>query len=157
KVLAAQATGVSAVVVAGYALAAREVGPWRPSWRAIGARLSTGAALFVYRLAVTLYTTANALVLGFLAPAAVVGYFAGAEKLVKALFLAGINPLNQALYPRASRLAGRAEPRSDLVARALVVFVALGALAGVVVLVGAPLLVRIVLGPDYEPAVAPLR
>lgn len=158
KVLAAQATGVTAVVVAGYALAAREVGRWRPSWRAIGARLAAGGALFVYRLSVALYTTANAMVLGFLAPAAVVGYFAGAEKLVKALFLAGINPLNQALYPRASRLAARpADMRSDLTSRALVLFIALGALAGTAVLIAAPALVRIVLGPGYEPAVASLR
>jgi PST family polysaccharide transporter len=158
KVLAVQAAGVSAVVVAGYGLATREVGAWRPTWRAIGARLRAGAALFAYRAAVTLYTVANALVLGFLAPAAAVGYFAGAEKIVKALFLAGINPLNQALYPRASRLAGRGgAAKHEAVAGALPLFVALGGLSGAAVLIMAPWLVRIVFGPGYESAVAPLR
>jgi PST family polysaccharide transporter len=157
KVLAWQGAAAAAVAIGGYALAARETVPRRPSLAAVGARLASGAHLFAYRAAAALYTVANPVVLGFMAPAAVVGYFAGAEKIVKALFLAGINPLNQALYPRASRLVGGSVEAAGLTRRAVAVFAGLGTAAGVLVFAAAPLLVRVLLGPGYDPAVAPLR
>lgn len=156
KVLAWQGAAAAAVALGGYALAAREIVPRRPSLAAIGARLASGAGLFAYRAAVALYTVANPVVLGLVAPAAVVGYFAGAEKIVKALFLAGINPLNQALYPRASRIAG-GSARAGLTRQAVAVFGALGTAAGAAVWLTAPLLVRLLLGPEYDPAVGALR
>ena len=157
KVLAWQGGAAAAVAIGGYALAARETAPRRPSLAAIGARLGSGAHLFAYRAAAALYTVANPVVLGLVAPAAVVGYFAGAEKIVKALFLAGINPLNQALYPRASRLVGGSADAAGLTRRTVAVFAVLGTVSGAAVFVSAPLLVRVLLGPEYGPAIAPLR
>lgn len=157
KVLAWQGGAAAAVALGGYVLAARESVPRRPSLAAIGARLASGAHLFAYRAAAAAYTVANPVVLGLVAPVAVVGYFAGAEKIVKALFLAGINPLNQALYPRASRLVGGNADAAGLTRQTVAVFAALGTIAGAAVLVAAPLLVRVLLGPDYVPAVGPLR
>lgn len=157
KVLAWQGAAAAAVALGGYGLAARELVPRRPSLAAIWARLASGAGLFAYRAAVALYTVGNPVVLGFLASPTIVGYFAGAEKIVKALFLAGINPLNQALYPRASRIAGGGAPAGGLTRQAVAVFGALGTASGAAVYVTAPLLVRVLLGPEYGPAVGALR
>jgi PST family polysaccharide transporter len=158
KVLAWQSAVAAASALGGYVLAARESALCWPSRAAVGARLASGAGLFAYRAAVAVYTAANPFVLGLLAPAAVVGYFAGAERIVKALFLVAINPLNQALYPRASRRAAAGAPVArHVVARTVAVFAVLGLGAGIAVFATAPLVVRVLLGAEYGPAVGPLR
>jgi PST family polysaccharide transporter len=158
KVLAWQGGVAAAVAVAGHAIIAREVVPRVPSLAAVAARLASGAELFAYKAAVALYTVGNPVVLGVVAPAGVVAYFAGAEKIVKTLFLAGIHPLNQALYPRASRLVGEdAAAAGRFAGRAVAVLAVLGTGAGAAVYASAPLLVWVLLGPEYDAAVAPVR
>ncbi len=150
KVLALQAASALLVALAGHGLAIRALAPRWPSWDAVRRRLTDGAGLFAYRLAVSAYTVANPLVLGLVAPATVVGYFAAAEKLVKTLFVAAIHPLNQALYPRASRGA-------VVGGRMLAAFAIAGTAGGALIALAAPWLLAIVFGRDYAPATAPLR
>jgi PST family polysaccharide transporter len=135
-------------------LALRTLAPRPPSFAAVRRRLADGAGLFAYRLAVSAYTVANPLVLGLVAPAAIVGYFAAAEKIVKTLFVAAIHPLNQAWYPRASRL-GR--DGAVLVDRVVAGFAVAGTTAGVLVALAAPALLAVTFGRDYDAAVWPLR
>jgi PST family polysaccharide transporter len=152
KVLAMQAASALFVALAGHGLAIRTLAPRLPSWNAVRARLANGAGLFAYRLAVSAYTVANPLVLGMVAPATVVGYFAAAEKIVKTLFVAAIHPLNQAWYPRASRLGGR-----GLDARLVAAFALAGGAAGAAVVGAAPWLCALVFGREFGAATAPLR
>ncbi|MEO6027720.1 MAG: oligosaccharide flippase family protein [Candidatus Binatia bacterium] len=154
KVLAIQASAAGAVGLVGHGLALAELGWVRPSGAAIRRRLADGAGLFAYRLAVSGYTVANPIVLGLVAPATVVGYFAAAEKIVKTLFVAAIHPLNQALYPRASR---RGSDAGTGIGSAIAAFGVGGIVAGAAVGLTAPLLVRVVFGPDFAAAVVPLR
>lgn len=119
--------------------------------------LREGFSLFVFRGAVSLYTLANAFVLGLLAPPAAVGFYAGAERISKG-FLGFLNPIIQANYARLSRDAA-SDPAAFAAhrRRCLVGISAVGLALGTVVFLAAPLLVRIVLGPDFERSVNLLR
>jgi PST family polysaccharide transporter len=61
--------------------------------------LREGWSVFILQVAVSMYTTANAFVLGIFAPQYEVGIYSGAERVSKSL-LGLLGPLNQALYPR---------------------------------------------------------
>jgi polysaccharide transporter, PST family len=119
--------------------------------------LRTGWTMFIFRSTAMLYTSGNSFLLGFFAPPAAVGYFAGAEKISKA-FMGLLNPFNQALYPRLSKLAVHdRKAGSRLLRTNAVVAAAGGLLLGVIVYVSAPLLVGLLLGREFAPAVPVLR
>jgi len=65
--------------------------------------LKNGFSVFLLHVTGSFFTTGNVFLLGFLAPYQVVGYFAGAEKIVR--FLAnGMDPVRHAMFPRLSNL-----------------------------------------------------
>lgn len=138
-------------------VAHREV-PWlwpRPHW--VVCALRTGWSMFFFRSAVSLYTLGNAFILGLFATPQVVGYYAGAEKISKA-FLGLFTPISQAFYPRISHLVRHTPLEAARLARVGLRVLGLGGLAlGLGVWLGAPLLVRVLLGEGYEPAVPVLR
>jgi PST family polysaccharide transporter len=113
--------------------------------------------MFVFRSGESLYGVGNVFVLGLFAPPVVVGYFASAEKISKAIF-GLLNPIREALYPRLSSLARHGSEAAMGLARIGVVVMVSGGLAlGAGVFVFAPLLVRILMGPGFAPAVTVLR
>ena len=124
-----------------------------PSLRA----LWDGWSLFMFRSAVSLYTTANVLLLGLLLPASGVAIYAGPEKLLKAAMTA-IGPITQTFYPRISYQLKHA----PLLARATVrasAFLSVGGaiLVGIIMFTAAPWLVRILLGRGFESSINVLR
>jgi len=157
KVLALQA-GAS-VVSSGVAivLTYREVEAVRPSPALVLAALRTGWSMFLFRSSAMLYTSGNSFLLGLFAPMSAVGYFAGAEKISKA-FMGLMNPVNQAMYPRLSHLAVHDPKEGKRLLRINALLVGGGGLLlGLTVFLAAPLLVRILLGRDFGPAVPVLR
>lgn len=77
-----------------------------PSWTEIREALSDGWDLFVSNVAINLYSSSNVFILGILASPVAVGYFAAADKLVRAV--AGLlSPLSQALFPHVAGVAAR--------------------------------------------------
>ena len=139
------------------ALAYHHVG-FRPlRWAATVTALSRGWQLFVYRVALSLYSTTNALLLGVLAPAAAVAYYAGADKVVRAP-LNLLWPVIGALYPHANRI-GANDPAAAwrLARRTLAVATGAAALVGLGLALAAPEVVRLLLGQGYHDAVPALR
>lgn len=154
---ALQGATASVVVLASVALAGRRVPLRRPTWSATWSALRLGWSMFVFRGAVSLYTVGNALVLALFAPPQVVGYYAGAERIGKG-FVSLLQPLTQALYPRLSYLAHHSIVEAARVGRvAARVTLGVGLLTGVVLFVLAPMLVDLLLGPSFGPAVPVLR
>jgi PST family polysaccharide transporter len=157
RVLALQATTAAVWVAFTTWVMLRETGPVRPGPRAAARALREGAPLFFFRGASGVYTSSNAFLLGLFAAPQVVGYFGGADRIVRAL-VSLLLPVSQALYPRASYLASTDEARANRLVRSSVYAVAGLALAGAVgVAVLAPQVVRTLLGPEYLPAVPIFR
>lgn len=135
----------------------REVSWQWPTWHEVRGSLQRGTAMFVQQLSVSLYSSANAFILGLFVHPIFVGYYGGAEKLVR-VAKQGIETLSRALYPRMSYLVAQ-EPQRARKVRGLLLF-AVGGMALVFTGLGmlmAPWLVRLILGPGYEAAILPLR
>ena len=135
----------------------REIAFRWPSWEVTRKSLHDSSAMFLFRSSVSLYTTANALILGALSTPIAVGFYSGAERLVKAM-LNLLTPLTQTLFPRLSRLLMTDRDKAVWLARiSLVVMTLSGLLLCVGTLITAPLIVRVVLGPGYEAAIPVMR
>jgi PST family polysaccharide transporter len=154
-VLQAMAAGVSAT--AGIALAIRSFGFRFPDYKLVKDALHRGWPMFVFRSAESLYGVGNVFLLGLFAPAAVVGYFATAEKITKAMF-GLLNPIRDAVYPRLIYLAASSEEAAAKLARPTIAVMVAGGLsltAGLFVM--APWLIGLLAGPNFAPAVPVLR
>lgn len=118
------------------------------------AGLRWGASMFFYRGTTNIWTAGNSFILGLLLAAEEVAFFAGADKLVRAaagLFI----PLTQALFPRLNSLMARDMKRFTRAVRySLLLNAVLGSCVSGIVVLGAPVLIRVLLGPGYERSVS---
>lgn len=134
--------------VAGIGIPAR-----RDAWQA----LCISAPTFVPRNASFLYTIGNTFLLGFFAKPEIVGFFAGADRICRAI-VGLLAPASEAIYPRISNVATNSRTRALRLARvSAAIMIAAGILMGAAIYLLAPLCVRIVLGGGYGAAVEPLR
>ncbi len=72
--------------------------------------------MFLLRSGAATYSTANVLILALFAPASIVGYFASAEKLAKAM-TGLLTPIRDAFYPRLSHLAAHSNAENQRLTR----------------------------------------
>jgi O-antigen/teichoic acid export membrane protein len=120
-------------------------------------QLRDGWHLFLSTAAVNLYTTTNAAVLGFLAGPAGLAPYSAADRL-RAAAQGVIQPISQAVYPHSNRLMAQDRAAGFRFARKLLLWQGLFTLVvSLVLLAGAPLIVRILAGPRFEAAVPILR
>ncbi|TDA70350.1 MAG: flippase [Clostridia bacterium] len=152
--LGAVAAGVAGVVVAFHMFKLR---PALPSWRGIWEEMAGGWTLFLSQASVSLYTVGNAFILGLLTNNTVVGYYSAAEKIVKAI-VGMLSPVSQAAYPRFSKMASESKALALQWGRRMLFFMGgIGLILSVALFAGAPMIVRIVLGPGYEPSIMVIR
>jgi O-antigen/teichoic acid export membrane protein len=130
---------------------------WMPSANEVMEAFREGWHVFISTAAVSLYTTTNSVLLGFLAGNVTLGYFGAADKIRNAA-QALIGPLSNALYPRVNALfAEDAAKAYALVRKALYSMSAIMLAISAMLWAGAPLIVRLAMGPQYAPAVDVLR
>ncbi|NLI41727.1 MAG: flippase [Caldisericales bacterium] len=128
-----------------------------PSKKDVIETLQEGWILFFSTASVSLYTAGNAFILGLLANATAVGYYSVAEKIAYAV-LGLLSPIGQAAYPRFNKLAAHSKACALQWARRMLLSVAsLGLMLSLILFIGAPIIVRLVLGPSYEPSIMVLR
>lgn len=157
KVLASYGAGSSVALTAGTYLAYKEIVPRIPRLTQVWGVIRDGRSMFVASGAIGLYTSGNAFILGLFAPPAVVGFYAGAEKMVRAAIQL-LQPPYQSLFPRVSNLVRRNPPRAFKLARlSAILLETLGIAGGIVIFVAAPWLVRSILGAGYDSAIPVLR
>jgi polysaccharide transporter, PST family len=157
KVVVLQAMAASASTTAGIGLAIRSFGFRFPDYALIRNALQRGWPMFVFRSAESVYGIGNTFLLGLFAPAAVVGYFATAEKITKAMF-GLLNPIRDSLYPRLSYLAASSEQAVAKLARnAIALMVSAGLFLTATLFVMAPWFISLLAGPNFAPAVPVLR
>ncbi len=119
--------------------------------------LRGGSSMFAVRASSGLYIQANALLLSALASPATVAVFGGAERIIRAAINL-LQPMTQVILPRVSFLqASDPAAARRLVLHALWSVGGLGLAMGATAMVGAPVLVRVILGPGYEAAIPVLR
>jgi len=129
----------------------------RPSLSQVFQRIQSGRHTFVYRFALGTYSFGNPFVLGWMAPVSTVAYFAGADKITRATLLL-VYPLAQALFPRVNYHAERGDEKAGRLATiGLIVAAVIGIASGIAVVLGAPVLVRLLLGSRFLPSVDVLR
>lgn len=135
----------------------RRISFCRPTLEKSLEALKSGWSIFMSRSAASLYTMANTLILGFFVASDAVAYYGGAERVVLAVF-GLMMPLFQALYPRMSHLAATNRGRAaSAIKYSLVLFGSIGLILGIVLIAAAPLIVRLLLGPSYKPAIGIMR
>ena len=135
----------------------REVPMRRPDLRSGLATLRSARHIFGFRAAGGLLVQANNLIMAVMATPAVVAFFGGAERIIRAainLYL----PLTRAIFPRVSFLSStdRQSARRAVV-QLLLIMGGIGAILTAGAYAGAPLLSRILLGPGYEAVIPLLR
>ena len=157
KVMAAQCVGCVVAHGVTVVLAYREVGFRWPTASSIRDALRLGGSMFLFRMVQGLSGSVNRLVLGAVAPVAVLGEYAGAERITR-VFQQGLWPVNQALYPKLAKQAQDNPGHAMKTVRLSMLFLGgLGAVFGLAIFLAAPLLVHFVLGPDFKDSVPVLR
>ncbi|HVY94777.1 MAG TPA: oligosaccharide flippase family protein [Bryobacteraceae bacterium] len=123
---------------------------------ALGA-LRGSARTFIPRNASNLFSAGNTFLLGFFARPEIVGFYAGADRISRAL-IGLLAPASEAVYPRISHVATQSRDRTLRLARlGGFIMCSVGIAMGAVMWLLAPLLVRLLLGPGYDAAIMPLR
>ncbi|MGD0008618.1 MAG: flippase [Terriglobia bacterium] len=128
-----------------------------PSWADIWRCLKEGCVSFFTLGAISFYSSANGLILGFLASDLMVGFYSAAERVTR-MATSVWGPLSQAVYPRFSKLA--VDSKQDALhwgRRMLLVVGAVGLLISVTLFLAAPLIIKVAFGPRYESSVTTLR
>ena len=157
KVMAAQALGSTVAHAITVWTAYREVGFCWPRFTYIWEALKLGWPMFLFRASQTLLTSANGLILGFFASTTAVGLYGGADK-IRQVASQALWPISQTLFPHQSQRV-KDDPASGvrLVRKSLLYLGGLSLVAGLLIFLLAPLIVRILLGAAYLPAVPALR
>jgi len=120
--------------------------------------LKQGWTVFVSTVFINFYTASNTVILGFFAAQEDVGYFTGGLKIVLAIQALVLYPLVQAAYPHIGKLMKEQREKGlAYIKKMSLVIVAVTIPVSVGLLVLAPFIVRIVLGPEFVPSVYVLR
>ena len=135
----------------------RDFSVGKPTIKTATGAIKRSASMFLYRGSLTLYTTANTLILGFLSTPLSVAYYAAGEKINNVL-LNGGTPVTQALFPKMSYLTVNDPAAAKRIARiTLLTALGLSSVLCVAAYLFAPLAVRVILGRGYEQVVPVLR
>jgi O-antigen/teichoic acid export membrane protein len=128
-----------------------------PTLEQIRHRFSDGWHLFMSSAAATLYTSSNAVVLGFVCGMTEVGYFSAAYKIFAAV-QGLVSPMCQAIYPHICSLAHRShELAVNYLRKAMIVIGGLTFVGGLAIIILARLIVHIVMGSKYIASVPVLE
>jgi PST family polysaccharide transporter len=124
-----------------------------PSVADIRHTLVDGRDVFIATGAISLYTSGNALIVGIFTNNVAVGYYSGADRIVKAV-LNLLTPVSQAIYPRIGALAAESRIRAiNFIGKCLCWMTVVALLLSLLLYIAAKPLVMILLGSKYLPAV----
>lgn len=157
KVLVLQAGGSLISVAVATVLVYREI-PFRlPTWQLTRNALRMGWSMFLFRSSMSLYGAGNAFILGLFASPEAVGFYAGAEKLARAL-MGFVVPIHQSLYPRLSHLVQHDRPAASRLARfSMFVMSSIGGALTLAAFLSAPWAIPFLLGESFVASVPVLR
>lgn len=157
KVLALQASGSLLSVIVATVMVYREIPIKLPNWQLVRDTLRMGWSMFLFRSSMSLYGAGNAFILGLFASPEAVGFYAGAEKLARAL-MGLLVPLHQSLYPRLGNLVQDNLPAAKRLARSsMFLMSSAGAVLSLAAFLSAPWAIPLILGGSFRPSVPVLE
>jgi PST family polysaccharide transporter len=149
-------TVVGAVITT--ALLFRNVDLRRPTFRPAVSAIRAGTALFAGIAGLSLYTSMNVVLLGFLGTRAEVAHFSAAERIVRAAIQL-LQPVTTAAYPRITFLesSGNTRRASRLLLLGAGLVLATALIGAALMFVLAPEIIRLVYGAQFADAAGVLR
>jgi O-antigen/teichoic acid export membrane protein len=150
-------TAIAALLCAVAIKSIAPVGGWRPNVRDVCAAFTGNWHLFVSIAAGTLYLNTNAFLLGLLSGTYAVALYTLANKVALAVFNL-FGPIFQATFPRASVAFGQSGPAGRrFVWRLAVLLLPVATLISLLLVVFAPIIIRVAAGGGYTDAIPVLR
>jgi PST family polysaccharide transporter len=147
-------TGLVALAVAFRAFPIRF---YVPAAGVLKRELKNGWHIFVSRIATSLYTTSNIVILGLFADVSSVGYYAAGDKIARAVQGLQI-PLSQAIFPHIGKLAAESRQAALAFTTKITRMVSvLTLMLSVGLFVAAPYIARAALGEKFAPGVPVIR
>ncbi len=129
----------------------------KPSMDDIKHQMKEGWHLFLSTMAISLYTTSNRFILGFFVSYTILGYYAVAETIVRAL-QGLITPISQAIYPYFSKLQSENRPKAIGQLRKILLWIGVSSfLLSVFLVYCSPLLVELLAGRAYAASIPILQ
>jgi len=120
-------------------------------------QLKEGWYIFLSTVAISLYTISNTFILGLFTNNAIVGYFAAAEKIVKAV-QGLLGPVSQTIYPYISKLMNESvELGIKFIRKATFIIGGISFGLSLILFIFADSVINILLGPKYYDSVAVLK
>jgi PST family polysaccharide transporter len=154
-----QSSGAVFVGLAGLIMAIRGFGVrfHRPPVAMLKREFLDGWHLFISKMATTMYTTSNTVILGLFTDLTYVGYYAAGDKIVRAV--QGLQlPLSQAIFPHIGRLASQSRQAALAYAGKITRLVSVATLAmSAGLFFGAPYITHAVQGQASEEGTAVIR
>lgn len=129
----------------------------KPSFNDIKHQMKEGWHLFLSTMAISLYTTSNRFILGLFAGNTIVGYYAVAETVGRAL-QGLVSPISQAIYPYFSKL--QLDNRSKAIGQLKKILLIVGVLSflvSILLVFCAPLIVELLAGPEFAASIPLLQ
>lgn len=120
-------------------------------------QLKEGWHIFLSTVAISLYTISNTFILGLFTNNAIVGYFAAAEKIVKAA-QGLLGPVSQTIYPYISKLMNESvELGIKFIRKATFIIGGISFGLSLILFIFADSVINILLGPKYYDSVVVLK
>lgn len=156
-VLIIQALGAASAALWNATWVVNQVHIVAPRLKESVASLRSSWSFFLSKSSIALYTSANTVILGIFASQGIVSFYAGADKLTKAL-IAGLQPFGQILYPKVNRaLVTSPQHAMRLLRLGLIAFASVSIALAIASSLVSPFLVRLLLGPQYEASIPIVR
>jgi PST family polysaccharide transporter len=157
KALAFQSLAPVVSILTGFWVAHAFLTLYVPTFDMVWDSIQAGWKMFLLRSGLATYSTANVLILAMFAPAGIVGYYASAEKVAKAV-TGMLLPIRDAFYPRLSQLAAHSVKENRRLTRiSAYIEIGAGVLLSVATFAGAHLIVRLLFGASFTAAVPILQ
>lgn len=120
-------------------------------------QLKEGWYIFISTVAISLYTVSNTFILGIFTTNTIVGYYAGAEKIIKAI-QGLLGPVTQTIYPHINKIASESKTRAiKFIQKITFLIGGTSFILSLIVFLFAGIIVKILLGTQYHESIKVLR
>lgn len=129
----------------------------KPRLSDIKEELSGGWHIFISQISISLYSVSNTFILGLLTNNTQVGYYAGVEKIIK-IVKSLMGSITQSLFPYINARVEQSKDAGIIIVRKIIKPLS-GAflLISIGMFIGAPLIIRLILGSNFEASVPILQ